>query len=1109
MLTALAHPVRQREVAALGRRAASGDQAAQAELAALAADEAPWSRWLAAIGFAAGGDREALAAATRDPSRPVRQRAWGLLIRAGDDQALATTLERIADSRLGPRMAMRALERGALPAVETLVVCQAGPDAADWLDVLPVCSETVVAPRMALLDEHGGPKAWARLARWHPRLVADHLSAALGEREVLDPRLRWRITAVLDSLVKADPDAALDVVEALFKVEGQAHAIRSALQRLANRRPTRTFDLVRARQALGLPAPLSGLFALLRFRNPHRLGLERLRFAVSKAPACLPESDEGRRWYGHLEEADQRALVAHWLAHGTGSWGAFLFAQVAAGPERDRAWLRWRLAAESKDGVVPLACLHDLPFELRQAEARRHLTEIPYLQSRPTERRVYASLLPWAEAEAALKAWVTHPEGEERAAALRLWIGAVRHDRAAGPLALAAVRKRKNEQDPVRLAMLEALAAVGSARIPDASLPEVEAVVGEALDAADLSPTTARAAQRLSALLLERAPEVGMALLARVFQVRGTLDGHAIGARIRPEGARRLDPVLAGLIDTWVQRERAGAVVSLCAGLGVRLRQMPATLAALDGLCESPHLGVLAALLALLRTYDRPRFVLRALALFAADPSSACLPDIARLLATSRTDLLDPLLEARPMKGRFATGRSHWVLDFGLQLRGWTPAQQERYAASLVGILDDPERDVPTCRWAIERLAVLCWTSGEPLRRYSADPRIPVRDIAIRALPSLDGTAGLEALLDCMGDDRARIATYALRRALAELPRAEIVATLKAVPMGRVTVAKEVLRMLGELGGPEVRDHLVAIGRSELHRDVRIALLRSLWDHIEHPPAWALLEDAAADPDPILVGRLLSIPMGRLSAQADTRLAALFGEVLGRQEPEARLGFLGVVGLAPLRDGERVLFGRLLGHLATPDPAESAAALRAVFQRMQPGEVPAVVARIASLLPRRRHAHALLTALADTLHFWSPEAQRGVADALIPVLLADRVAGVHCVRLMARTRKAPGLADGLVQLSLRGHLHHDVVAEAISLVSGISHPGQLAVTLGGHEEPRLRRVALAALVVAASPENGWNSARRELLAKFQADPDVEVAGAAAWVFPPHHNTGTP
>src|SRR4029079_2186662 len=98
----------------------------------------------------------------------------------------------------------------------------------------------------------------------------------------------------------------------------------------------------------------------------------------------------------------------------------------------------------------------------------------------------------------------------------------------------------------------------------------------------------------------------------------------------------------------------------------------------------------------------------------------------------------------------------------------------------------------------------------------------------------------------------------------AELRPAEVLALLGKAPMGKVTVAKEVLRLTGEQAGEDASRLLLALDRSDLHRDVRIALLRALWDHLDRPEAWAIFERAAADPDWVLASRLADIPVARL-----------------------------------------------------------------------------------------------------------------------------------------------------------------------------------------------------------------------------------------------------
>jgi hypothetical protein len=70
-------------------------------------------------------------------------------------------------------------------------------------------------------------------------------------------------------------------------------------------------------------------------------------------------------------------------------------------------------------------------------------------------------------------------------------------------------------------------------------------------------------------------------------------------------------------------------------------------------------------------------------------------------------------------------------------------------------------------------------------------------------------------------------------------------------------------------------------------------------------------------------------------------------------------------------------------------------------------------------------------------------------------------------------------------------------------VHGCVHPSQLEQELRASADPRLRRLALEALVQAASPKNGWTAERRELLEeRYRKDPSPAVAGPASFVMPP-------
>ncbi len=108
--------------------------------------------------------------------------------------------------------------------------------------------------------------------------------------------------------------------------------------------------------------------------------------------------------------------------------------------------------------------------------------------------------------------------------------------------------------------------------------------------------------------------------------------------------------------------------------------------------------------------------------------------------------------------------------------------------------------------------------------------------------------------------------------------------------MRKVTVAKEVLRLIGELPGGEAYADLLRNGPvSELHRDVRVALLRALWDHLERAETWPILERAATSDDPAIAAGVINIPVDRRSPEVLRRLARLLATLLAHPAPKVRL----------------------------------------------------------------------------------------------------------------------------------------------------------------------------------------------------------------------------
>src|SRR5262249_38317055 len=150
--------------------------------------------------------------------------------------------------------------------------------------------------------------------------------------------------------------------------------------------------------------------------------------------------------------------------------------------------------------------------------------------------------------------------------------------------------------------------------------------------------------------------------------------------------------------------------------------------------------------------------------------------------------------------GRFSTGRTRFVLPLERGFFRWTPGQQAIFHKTLqeVARASKEPHDTPTLLQVVRQLAALPAVGVAPLARLAADERLAVQEGALRGLGRLDAGQGVRLLLEAMGDQRARVAIYALRSAMLAMPGDRALELLRGVKLEKVTVAKEVVRLLGE-----------------------------------------------------------------------------------------------------------------------------------------------------------------------------------------------------------------------------------------------------------------------------------------------------------------------
>lgn len=1041
---------------ALGERAYDEPEVA-ALIAALEAGSSSYERMLALYSCYSSHDGAQVLRALGDQSHMIRHMALRLVAYACDDEQALLALanvpvrdQRFLLSRLRRAKRFGPIERFLATASDAALPQVFMFGRAEHVQALLARA----AETMAAYD-------WRRLAKCHPQLTAEALTARAQATTKLDQRLIWMVNLAMPVLGRQVPNAALLLVRTLLP---HAALAQLDLLTLVQQRPQQVADLV------------------LEHGEPIRLQLDRFAHRFD-TPLLLALLARGRlvqpsTW---LRRLPPTARVEAYTAAGLG----------------------WRDA----DGRLPLHVVSALPQAQRESEARRNM-QLAVLATRPAERLPYAACLPWDEARAALDPFIRHPDPELRAVALPALIGVGRYDPNRLDDIVAFIHGRRNEQDPVRLAMLAALANLPPARWRETQLDALGQLVRDALDARDISYTTAAQAERLVLRLLPRFATWSASWLATLGRERGIVFASAIGRLLTENEVRQIAPALLPVLRAWEPREREQAIFRVAALINRRLPVFPELLAMIERLTHDQRAWVAAQALEIVAAHARTRIPELVPALLAEDKSWVTRQTVWEYLHRRRQDLLTPLLGQTAYAGRFSTGRTRFVLPIVAGFFRWTPAQQEIFARVLEQVTRDEERDTPALFFVITQLAALTTVAPTRLIELAAfgGDRLAARDKAIVALGRLDGGRGVAPLLDMLGDDRARIAIYALRRAVLEMPPGQALMLLKNVPLTKVTVAKEVVRLIGELPTEQAYAELLAIDSQELHRDVRVALLRALWDHAEHDATWPILMRAATAADPAIADGVIRIPADRRSPAALRQIARLLAHLLAHPEPKVVLDTLNRCATLPIADDERVLAAPLLATVGSPVPDLSVAAARAVVATYTGREATQVATTVRAILPQRRALASFLAALHGALG-WSGGRLLPTVQAVLGVLNGDALLAEQQLRLAIAAQPAADVAALAEQLAGSDRLHPEALMAGVAAIIGRNRSVDadfytaLERTLAPAVDARLRRLALAALVGQAQVY-GWTAERRSHLLAYRADSAPFVAAAAQFVFPP-------
>ena len=941
--------------------------------------------------------------------------------------------------------------------------------------VLPALGpETVRAKLPELAHEL---RTWTTLAGRYPDIVLEYLGETLRQKPSATRARVWRhLRGAFRPLLFKRTDQLLALAEETAPAEVYPQHFGSHWGVLTRRFPSRIAELLCRAEIrkgvlrMGLPSGLVRNFRA--FQNSDRLRLAKTQRERPEGLAHLLDALAPRERGG-------------------------LFDAILEG--QDCSQCRW-----------PEHLMRVLPHPLRAREVQRMLALRVVSENAPERVRVLGFLPPESARELLLEEART-AQAEERAAALSSLVRSTALYRRELGGTLQILQRLKNEQDPVRLAVLNELSKLPGKDFQIEHSELIENLVVAVVDARDSSYGTRKALSRLLNRIVQTHPYPGsmfdfaLKMLEKLGWQGFQLEMNEV-FHFEPQRCRLFIRKLLPLAKEAVARESyellfalsrfeaAWEVGELQDLLETASRAKPEWTArqAISHWLKNP------------KTRD-----LRVQKLLSKDRSHIVLWEVLHHLHRRRQDLLDPFLTQKAIRGRFLPGRCVYVMSLHEGFERWLPRQQEAFAKQLLSLATDKEQALSTRAGAVARLSRLPDVSAELSEKFLQAPEQALKEASL-ASPRMN----LGRLLPYFERDEARVAAYTLATALRRSSPVEVGRVLKeafSLPL-KVTAHKELVRILGQCRGPYSLPLLEREwGKENLHRDVRIAVVHALRNLLDLAESWKLLEEAAElaeaevhrallsqRPDELLPGHRFSYLELLLSLQ-DTPDLKIRRELWLQLAPWIEVdshkiarAAVNCFSLLENSDWARAADLLLLCSRQGRQADSLLEGVKALYQQSE--EEPQATPE------RDRPARQRLNYLAHQLLSFPEPSRR-----LLQTLFASLSPYYEEPETVFRLRWAGGeeLKD-LIASCGRGYEEQRGLLRAFNTEWSRAQEEpekllQVALDWSLQESGLARRLAVEALLQ-AGPRLGWSEPCRELLRRLRQDREADVALAARRIF---------
>jgi hypothetical protein len=950
-----------------------------------------------------------------------------------------------------------------------------------------------------------GATFWRRMAALDSseitRLLHDDILSQVWNRQAAD-KVIW----ILEKLAKFSIVKTADLLESIQQSPliwiWLEHIPRTLLRRCWTYAPDRLLLPLIRRADLGDRSVLKWVFGQGSLdKIVGKLHADIIRWVLQHAPQSL--SDHGpaaRQWLRGLS-AEKKLEI--WEIHrqvGDPAWGGHLLGIMEARMEdKELIYQRWSLARRHHDGTIPLNALASLPQPFREKEAMRHLNAVASLKEKESSRLVYAALLPFEKALEHVLTYWHNPDGEKRATAWSILVRTCYFHPEDLPKVFDHILKKKNEQDPVRRSILSELVELSARSLKLIPTSAFQELIQSQIQVSDISHQSVCLLGKLLNRIYIWEPEWAVAQWMELLKI------HPMVAPILSPLAQSLDETkieaffehFAPLFKSWQATARYDYILSV---LQVKTRhpcRLPFILNTLEKIVEDgASLFWCDKALTYLRSCDQDRFERFVREIQSIDESILLCPAVESWVARHDDDGLDRLLDPAPLLGNWAQEKKKIIPILNTPYHRWTATQHVAYERLLRNLLE-PERPLAEARVYFHIAPRLFFQSHAGLKATLQDPRPLIRELGIRGLGRTFDFSVLPDLLSEVEGEGARFAILAVRSLLRERKPAETVTLLEQIPFRGVSVAKEVCRLLGDLGGTEAVPLLLKRGREAQHQDVLIAVVRSLWDHLDDSAVWDFFFDTAQNGPAQAVGHLASLPQMTATPEMDAKFSKLAGFLLKRSEVPVRLDVIDRLRTSPVVDNNRALMKLLLSMIPKSTRTERERLQDLIIMRMKPGEENAVAQALIQSFTDARITARGLRALSSFVRQVPQDSVIHLGRLLLERYRADPV---HTPDIVALGRACGLTPDFWYQLASEGLLDEDSLSELIIWLDEHAGSQSEEARLRQSTDRFLRRLGLVALQRAVG-RYGWTTSNRETLEVYQADANPYVRRPALMIAP--------